>query len=75
MIFMTCDMEVRKNQKGITEFLCKEKMAAIHHHLLNTDGHQIVDVNRVRQWMVCFNSDNSNMKDKPCSGWPSVHLS
>ena len=37
-------------------------MAAIgiHQHLLNTNGDQAVDVSTVKQWVVCFNSDDSD---------------
>ena len=28
-----------------------------------------MDDSTVRQWVMHFSSDDSNMKDKPCSGW------
>ena len=31
---------------------------------------QTVDVSTVRQWVVHFSSDDSKVKDKPCSGLP-----
>lgn len=36
----------------------------IHQHFLN------VDAGTVKQWVVSFSSSDSNMKNKPCSGWP-----
>ena len=45
----------------------------IHWCLLNVYGDQTVSVSTVRtvrQWVVCFNSGNSEMKDKLCSRRP-----
>ena len=55
-----------------TELLNVEKMAFIdiHQRLLNVYGDQTADVSTVRQWMVRFSSGDSNVEDKPCSGWP-----
>ena len=59
-------------QRGVTESLHVEKMAPtdIHWHLLNVSGDQTVAMSTVRGWVVCFSSGNSNVKDKPRSGWP-----
>ena len=40
----------------------------IHLHLLNIYGDQTVDISKVRQWVVHFNSGDSNMKAKTHSG-------
>jgi len=55
-----------KRRCGI-EFFCAEKMALadIHECSLNVSGDQTADVNAVRQWVVCFSSSDSNVKDKP----------
>ena len=68
---MVSDVEVYMKQRCVTEFLHEEKMARtdIHQHLLNMDRDQTVDMNTVKPWVVHFNSD---MKDKPCSEWPSI---
>ena len=60
---MAIDMEVCMKQRGGTEFLHAEKIVPtdIHHCLLNTDGDQSVDVSTVRQWVMCFSSDDSNV--------------
>ena len=34
-------------------------------HLLNVNGDQTVDVSTVRQWVVCFSSDNINSGSPP----------
>ena len=49
-----------------------ENMAPIdiHWHVLNVYRDQTVDVSTVRQWMVCFSSGDSSVKDKPRSRWP-----
>jgi len=69
---MASDMEVRTKQKCVIEFLHAEKIAPndIHRHLLNVYGDQTVDVSTVRQWVARFSSGDSDVKDKPCSGWP-----
>ena len=69
---MASDMEVQIKQSCVIESLHAEKMTPvdIHWHLLNVYGDQTVDVSTVRQWVACFNSGYSDMKDKPCSRWP-----
>ena len=69
---MVSDVEVWMKQRCVTEFLNAEKTAPIDTHqcLLNFYGDQTVDVSTVRHWVVCFNSGNSEVKDKPHSGWP-----
>jgi len=59
------NMEVYK----VTEFLYVEKMAPtdIHQHLQNAYGVQTVDFSTDRQWVAHFSSDDSDVKDKPCS--------
>ena len=37
----------------------------IYQHLLNVGGDQTVDVSAVRQWVVCFSSDNINSGSPP----------
>ena len=59
--------------KGVSlNFSVWEKMALtdIHRCLLNVYRDQTVDVSTVRQWMVCFSSGDSSVKDKPRSRWP-----
>ena len=58
---MASDVEVWMKQRCVTEFLHVEKIAPIDIHwcLLNFDGDQTVDVSTMRQWVVCFCSDNS----------------
>jgi len=69
---MASDMEVRMKQRYVTEFLHAEKIAPndIHRRLLNIYRDQTVDVSTVRQWVACFSSGDSDMKDKPRSGQP-----
>ena len=65
------DMEVRMKQKCVTEFLHAKTMAPTDiQYLLNIYGEQTVDVSTVRWGVVCPSSGNSNVKDKPCTGWP-----
>ena len=65
-------MEVWIKQRCVSEFLHVEKMAPIdiHQHLLNVYREQTVDVSIDRQWVVCFSSGDSNMKDKLLSQQP-----
>jgi len=69
---MASDMEGRMKQRCVIEFLHAEKIAPndIHRHLLNVYGDQTVDVSTVRRWVARFSSGDSNVKDKPRSGWP-----
>ena len=46
----------------------------IHWRLLNVYGDQTVDVSTVRQWVVRFNSGDTDMKHKPCSCWLCRYL-
>jgi len=66
------DMEACLKQRCGVEFLHAEKIAPtdVHECLLNISGDETVDLSTVRWWVVCFSSVNSNVKDKPCSGWP-----
>ena len=59
---MVSDMEVPTKQRFVIEFLHAEKMAPtdIRQCLLNIHGDQTVDVSTVRQWVVCFSSDNNS---------------
>jgi hypothetical protein len=74
---MASDIEVRVKQMCVIEFLHAEKIVPsdIHRCLLNVYGDQTVDVGRVRPWVVYFSSGDSDIKDKPRSGWPctAVH--
>jgi transposase len=65
-------VEVRMKQRCILEFLHVEKVAPndIHRCLLNIYGDQTVDVSTVWQWVARFSSGDSDVKDKPRSGWP-----
>jgi len=56
-------------QRGVIKYFHEEKKALVDIHwcLLNIYGDQRVDVSSQRR---CFNSGNSDMKDKPRSGWP-----
>ena len=69
---MASDMEVHMKKKCGTEFLHAEKISPIdtHWYLLNVYREQTVDRSTVRRWVVCYSSGNSNVKDKPRSGWP-----
>ena len=69
---MASDMEKCMKQRCGSEFLHAEKMALmdIHRHLLNTYGDQTADDRTTKQWVVCFSSSNSDVKDKPCSRQP-----
>ena len=69
---MASDVEVRMEQRCETEFLYVEKITPIDFHqcLLSTYGDGTVDVSVARGWVVNFCSGNSNVKDKPPSGWP-----
>jgi len=73
---MVPDTEVWMKQRGVTEFIHLEKMECtdIHHHLLNISGDQTVDVSTVMQRVMSFSSGDSDVKDKPCSGWPCKFL-
>ena len=42
--------------------------------LLNVSGDWKVYVSTVRQWVMCFSNDDSDVNDKPCSGWPCRFL-
>ena len=63
-------------RKGVTEFLNLETVAPIdiHWHLLNVYGDQSVNVSTVRQQVVHFSSDDSDVKEKPHSEWPCTAL-
>jgi len=67
-------LETCIKQRCATEFLCAENIPPtdIYQHLLNIYGDQTVDVSTVRQWVECFSRDDSNAKDKPCSGCMAV---
>ena len=54
-------MEVRMKQRSVTEFVREEKKAPadIHHHSLNIDRDQRVDVSTLRQWVVRSSSGDS----------------
>ena len=74
---MASDMEVQMKQRCVAEFLHVEKMAPTDIHWLNIFGDQTnvhkdqrVDVSTVRQWVMCFSSGDSKVKDKIPSGWP-----
>jgi len=67
-------MEVRMKQMCVIEFLHVEKMAPINIHrcLVNTGGEQTMST--ARQRVVHFSSGDSDIKDKPHSGWPCIAL-
>ena len=66
------DTEVHVEQRYVTEFFHLEKITPtdIYPHLLNIYRDQTVDVSIERTWVMGFSSDDSDMKDKPCSGCP-----
>jgi len=68
---MAFDMEVHMKQRCVIEFLHAEKIAPndIHRRLLNVYGDQTVNVSTVRRWVARFSSGDSDVKDKPRSGW------
>jgi len=69
---MVSDMEVHMKQRCVIEFFHVEKFAPndIHRSLLNVYGDQTVDVSTVRQWVACFSSGDSDVKEKPHSRRP-----
>ena len=69
---LASDMEVCMKQRCVIEFLHAEKIAPndIHRRLLNIYGDQTVHVSTVRWWVARFSSGDSDVKDKPRSGWP-----
>ena len=71
---MVSEMEVRMKQRCVTEFLHAEKIVPndIPQCLMKVYGDQTVDVSTVRQWVACFSSGDSNVKDKPYSAQPST---
>jgi len=62
---MASDMEVRRKQRKVIQFFYVKQTAPfdIHQLLLNISGEQTVDVSTVRLWVVCFSSDDNDMKD------------
>ena len=52
-------------QRCVIEFPHVEKMAPtdIHGRLLNVFGDQTVNVSAVKQWVICFSSDDGSVKD------------
>jgi len=73
---MAFDMEMHMKQRCGTELLHVEKMALIEINscLLNIYEDLTVDMSTVRQWVVCFSSDNNVMKHKARSRqlWTAV---
>jgi len=69
---LVSDVEAHMEQRRVPQFLHVEKMAPIGIHccLLNVCGEQTANVLTLRQWVMCFSSGDSNMKDKPCFRWP-----
>jgi len=69
---MASDMEVCIKQRGWIEPLFAEIVVPIDIHwcLLIVSGYQIMDVSTVRQLVVHFSSDDSNVKGRPWSRWP-----
>ena len=65
-------MEGCMEQRCVIEFLHVEKITpnGIHQHLLNIYRDQTVNVSTVRWRVVRFSSGDSDVKEKPCSGWP-----
>jgi hypothetical protein len=61
---MTYDMEERKKERSVTEFLHVGKKIApvdILWRLLNVYGDQTVDVNRMKRWVMLFISGDSHV--------------
>jgi len=73
---MASDMGVRMKQRDEIELLPVENKAPINilQHLLNLYEDQIVDVNSLKRWVVCFNSGDSDVKNKPCSRQPCMSV-
>jgi len=69
---MASDIEVRRKQKCVIEFLHAEKFAPndTHRRLMYIYEDQTVDVSTVRRWVVRFSSGDSDVKDKARSGQP-----
>ncbi|PNF39140.1 hypothetical protein B7P43_G01322 [Cryptotermes secundus] len=65
---MVSDTEVRTKQRCVTEFLTAKQISPndIHRCFLKVYGDDTVDVSTVRQWVVCFNSGESEVHDKKC---------
>ena len=70
---MVPDMEVRMEERCVTEILHEEKLLPLTFiNLLNIDGDQTMKRSSVRQWAVRFSVSNSDMKDKPHHKWPCI---
>ena len=69
---MVSDMEVHMKQRCGIEFLCAGKIAPtdLHWCSVNVYGALMVDVSTMRQWMVRFSSNDSDVKGKRCSRQP-----
>lgn len=65
------DMKVQMKQRGVTEFFHAGKKGTHWHSstLMNVYGDQTGDVSTGRQHVLHFSSSNSDVKDKPRSGW------
>jgi hypothetical protein len=74
---MASDMEVRAKQKYVIEFLHAEEIAPfdIDQHLPNIYGDRTVYVSKVRRWVVCFSSGDSNVRGRPRSMWLCTAIS
>ncbi|PNF23675.1 Mariner Mos1 transposase [Cryptotermes secundus] len=71
-IKIASDIEVRKKQRCVIEFLTAKQTAPIdiHRRLLKVYGDDTVNVSTVRQWVVRFNSGESEVHNKPRPGHP-----
>ena len=73
---MASGMEMNTKWRCVTGFLNVEIVTTtdIHQCLLNLYEDQIVDVNSLKRWVVCFNSGDSDVKNKPCSRQPCMSV-
>ena len=69
---MASEVKVHMKQKTGIEFLHVKKMAPVDTDplSLNIYGDQTVDISTVKQWVMCFTSGDSDVKDKPSPRWP-----
>ena len=69
-------MVVRQKQRCVIEFLNAEEVQPINIRkcLVNVHGGEIINVSTVRRWVCCFQNGDRDVRDKPCSGYPSMAI-
>lgn len=72
---MASDMEVHMKQRDVIKFLDSERTVRIHWLLLNTYGHQTMDVSIVRRRVTCFgNGDSESLPLVQIFTWAACRL-